>query len=105
MEISERTHRALVYFLESYLTGKDQSNPQLYKKSAMDLVYSLRGIASEPNKDLFYTIGGEEHFIPPDIMDQIIAFKKAGKRINAVKLLRTTIHCGLKEAVDFIDSL
>jgi len=43
--------------------------------------------------------------LPPEIEEQVRGLLTAGRKIEAIKLVREAIHCGLKEAKDLVESI
>jgi len=43
--------------------------------------------------------------LSPEIAEQVRGLLTAGRKIEAIKLVRETTHCGLREAKDLVESM
>jgi hypothetical protein len=61
-----------------------------------------RDIDGEPD---WWTAPAEALTLPADLRSQVLILRAEGRGIEAIKLVRTRMDCGLKDARDLVDDL
>ncbi len=62
------------------------------------------GRKAEPEQD-WWSAPAHPLALPTDVQAQVLVLRAQGKTIEAVKLVRERMGCGLKEAKDAVDTL